>query len=131
MSMQEGAIEAPFIQAGLRPRPSRISSAIRLARTKPLGAFALLLIVIMFLLAILSARGPGIINVIIAIAFTTVPRINRVVRATVLSEKHNMNVDAARSIGCTQKRVMWKHIFPNVTAPIIIIGATELGAAIL
>ncbi len=86
---------------------------------------------IVFALAILAALGPGLGNVIIAIAFTMMPRANRVVRGSVLSEKHNMYVDAARSIGCTQSQIMWRHIFPNVTAPIIIIGATELGAAIL
>ena len=86
---------------------------------------------IVFALAILAALGPGLVNVIIAISFTMIPRANRIVRGSVLSEKNNMYVDAARSIGCTQSRIMWRHIFPNVTAPIIIIGATELGAAIL
>ena len=86
---------------------------------------------IVFALAILAALGPGLFNVIIAIAFTMIPRANRIVRGSVLSEKHNMYVDAARSIGCSQRRIMWQHIFPNVTAPIIIIAATELGAAIL
>lgn len=82
-------------------------------------------------LAMLAALGSGIGNVIIAISVTQIPRNNRVIRGSVLSEKRNMYVDAARCIGCTEKRIMWKHLFPNVTAPLIILAATELGAAIL
>ena len=86
---------------------------------------------IVFALAIIAALSPSLLNVIVAIAFTLVPRNNRIVRGSVLSEKNNVYVDAARAIGDTEARVMWRHIFPNVTAPIIIIGATELGGAIL
>jgi len=42
-----------------------------------------------------------------------------------------MHVEVARAIGCTQNQIMCRHILPNVTALIIIITATELGAAIL
>ena len=82
-------------------------------------------------LAILAALGPSTLNVIIAIGFSLIPRNNRVVRGAVLSEKNNVYVEAARSIGCSNERIMGLHILPNVMAPIIIIGATELGAAIL
>lgn len=82
-------------------------------------------------LAILAALGSGILNVIFAIAISQIPRNNRVIRGSVLSEKRNMYVEASRAIGAGQNRIMWKHIFPNVTAPLIILGATELGAAIL
>lgn len=82
-------------------------------------------------LAILAALGPSTVNVIIAIGFSLIPRNNRVVRGAVLSEKNNVYVEAARSIGCSNERIMALHILPNVTAPIIIIGATELGSAIL
>jgi peptide/nickel transport system permease protein len=86
---------------------------------------------IIFALAILAALGPGLMNVTLAIAFTMIPRNNRIVRASVLSEKQNLYIDAARVVGCTENNVMWRHILPNVTAPIIIIAATELGTAIL
>ena len=86
---------------------------------------------VIFALAILAALGPSLINVTIAISFGLVPRNNRVVRGAVLTEKNNVYVDAARAIGGSENRLMWRHIFPNVTAPIIIIAATELGSAIL
>jgi peptide/nickel transport system permease protein len=86
---------------------------------------------LIFALAIVTALGPSLITVILAIAFTAIPRNNRVVRGSVLTEKNNLYVIAAGASGCSQSRVMWRHILPNVAAPIIIIGATELGAAIL
>ena len=82
-------------------------------------------------LAILAALGSGLTNVIMAIAISQIPRNNRVVRGSVLSEKRNMYVEASRAMGCGHLRIMWLHIFPNVTAPLIILAATELGAAIL
>ena len=82
-------------------------------------------------LAILAALGPSTANVIIAIGFSLVPRNNRVVRGAVLSEKNNVYVEAARAMGGSSMRIMALHILPNVMAPIIIIGATELGSAIL
>jgi peptide/nickel transport system permease protein len=86
---------------------------------------------IVFALAILAALGPSLSNVTIAISFGLIPRNNRVVRGAVFSEKNNVYVEAARSIGASENRIMWRHIMPNVTAPVIIIAATELGSAIL
>jgi peptide/nickel transport system permease protein len=86
---------------------------------------------LIFALAIVAALGPGMINVILAIGFTAIPRNNRIVRGSVLSEKNNLYVIAANAAGCGRWRIMWRHILPNVAAPIIIIAATELGAAIL
>ncbi len=82
-------------------------------------------------LAILAALGAGVTNVIMAIGISQIPRNNRVIRGSVLSEKRNMYAEAAKAIGCTDNRTMWRHIFPNVTAPLIILAATELGGAIL
>jgi peptide/nickel transport system permease protein len=49
----------------------------------------------------------------------------------VLSVKEETYVDAARAIGCTDGTIMLRHILPNVLAPIIIIGTSGLGGAIL
>ncbi len=81
--------------------------------------------------AILAAFGPGITNVIIAISFAGIAGATRVVRSAVLKEKQNVYVEAARAIGCGNGRVMWRHLLPNVTAPIIIIGTVGLGQAII
>jgi peptide/nickel transport system permease protein len=86
---------------------------------------------LIFALAIVAALGPSIATVVLAIAFTAIPRNNRIVRGCVLAERNQLYVLAAGSCGCKSWRIMWRHILPNVAAPIIIIGATELGAAIL
>lgn len=86
---------------------------------------------IVFALAILAALGPGLFNVILAIGLSDIPRANRVVRGAVMSELERAYVDAARALGAPASAIMWRHILPNVTAPIIIIAATDLGGAIL
>ncbi len=86
---------------------------------------------IILALGIVAALGPSMVNVTIAIAFGLISRNNRVTRGAVLAQKTNVYVEAARAIGCGDARIMGLHILPNVTAPIIIIAATELGSAIL
>ncbi len=86
---------------------------------------------IILALAILAALGPGLVNVIIAIGLGNVPVMARVVRGATLSQKQNVFVEAARSIGCGGRRIMMRHLLPNVTAPIIVISSLEMGAAII
>ena len=75
--------------------------------------------------------GPGIDTGMLAIAIAITPAVSRVVRSAVLATKENVYVDAARVIGAHPLRIMLRHILPNVTAPILIIGTTLLGAAII
>ncbi len=82
-------------------------------------------------LAIMSALGPGIEKVILAISISFVPRALRTIRGTVLSVKQNVYVEAARAIGAPHTRIMFRHILPNVTAPFLIIASSALGGAIL
>lgn len=86
---------------------------------------------IILALAIMAAVGPGLMNVILAIGVAGIPWADRVVRAAVLSEKQGVYVEAARSIGCGLPRILFRHILPNVTAPIIVIASVTLGSAIL
>lgn len=90
-------------------------------------AFPLLILA----LAIASILGPAVQNVVIAIAIPIIPRAARVVRATALSVKEHSYVEAARSLGARQHRVVLRHIIPNVLAPYIIILTAQLGSAIL
>ena len=86
---------------------------------------------IILALAILAALGPSLMNVIIAIGIADIPRANRIVRGSALSEMQRVYVEAARAIGAGPFTIMFRHVLPNVTAPIIIIAATDLGGAIL
>jgi peptide/nickel transport system permease protein len=82
-------------------------------------------------LAIASILGPAVQNVVIAIAIPIIPRAARVVRATALAVKENVYVEAVSALGARQRRIVLRHIVPNVVAPYIIILTAQLGGAIL
>ena len=82
-------------------------------------------------LAIASILGPAVQNVVIAIAIPIIPRAARVVRATALSVKENVYVEAVSALGARQHRIVLRHIVPNVLAPYIILLTAQLGGAIL
>ena len=82
-------------------------------------------------LAIASILGPAVQNVVIAISIPIIPRAARIVRATALSVKENVYVEAVNALGATRPRVIIQHILPNVLAPYIIIVTAQLGGAIL
>lgn len=86
---------------------------------------------IILAIAILAALGPSVFNVMLAIGISGIPGPTRVVRSAVLKEKQNQYVEAAQCLGCGKIRIMLYHIFPNVTAPIIVVATVGLGAAIL
>ena len=82
-------------------------------------------------LAIASILGPAVQNVVIAISIPIIPRAARVVRATALSVKENVYVEAVNALGAAQWRIVLRHIVPNVVAPYIILLTAQLGGAIL
>ncbi len=82
-------------------------------------------------LAVASILGPAVPNVVIAVAIPIIPRAARVVRATALSIKENVYVEAAHGLGATHYRVVRQHLLPNVLAPYLIILTAQLGTAIL
>jgi peptide/nickel transport system permease protein len=82
-------------------------------------------------LAIVAALGPGLSKAFIAISITLLARPARVVRGSVLSAKATPWVEAARTVGASDTRIMFRHILPNVLAPIIVLASLVLGIAIL
>ncbi|MGN6758628.1 MAG: ABC transporter permease [Thermomicrobiales bacterium] len=74
--------------------------------------------------------GPGLRTVIIALAITQVPLATRITRSVVLSVKELAFVEAARCIGATPARIMWRQVAPQCLAPILVIATLNLGAAI-
>lgn len=86
---------------------------------------------LLLLLIIVQALGPSMWTVIFAIIIGIIPGVTRVVRGAALSEKNNQYVEAARSIGASTQRILFRHILPNVMALAIVIMTTLLGAAIL
>ena len=82
-------------------------------------------------MAIVAALGASIQNAILAIAIAWWPRYARLLRGQVLIVKNMPFVDAARSIGAGDLRIMLRHVLPNCLAPLVVQFATDAGAAIL
>lgn len=86
---------------------------------------------IIFAIWLVSMLGPGVNQVIIAIAFWSLPEYSRVIRGSVLVVKDDEYIQAVRALGGNYWRIIFNHIFPNVMAPIIIISSLSISGAIL
>jgi peptide/nickel transport system permease protein len=82
-------------------------------------------------IGIMAILGPGINNVIIAVAIIYVPAFARIVRASVLSIKEKEYVEAARAIGQPDLQIITRHILSNAWAPIIVQATLSIGQAII
>ncbi len=83
------------------------------------------------LLAIVTVLSPGLNNVMIAVGLSAVPSYARLVRASVLSAREHLYVEAARAIGGRDLSILARYIVPNVVAPLIVTATLGLGTAIL
>ena len=86
---------------------------------------------ILLALAIVSVLSPGLNNVMIAVGLSAVPNYARLVRASVLSAREQLYVEAARALGSRDLSIVSRYILPNVVAPLIVTGTLGLGTAIL
>ena len=82
-------------------------------------------------MAIAGALGPSLNNAMIAIAVVSWPVYARLVRGQVLSLREREFVEAARSLGASAPRILWRHILPNTLAPILVQASFDMGGAIL
>jgi peptide/nickel transport system permease protein len=82
-------------------------------------------------LAVVAALGNNDTNVILAITVPIIPRVARVIRASALSIRQMMYVEAARCIGANHTRIVLRHMLPNVMAPYLILVTAFLGQAML
>ena len=86
---------------------------------------------IILALTVVSILGSGISNVILAITVPMVPRSALVARASALALRETPFVDAARAAGFSHKRIIFRHLLPNVMAPFLIMLTAFQGQAIL
>src|SRR5215469_9837881 len=86
---------------------------------------------ILLALAIVSVLTPGLGNVMIAVGLAAVPTYARLMRATALSAREFLYVEAARAIGARDLFILARYILPNVVAPLIVTATLGLGTAIL
>ena len=81
-------------------------------------------------LAILALLGPSLVNEIIVIGIAWIPAYARITRAQAMSAKNQMYVEAERSLGATNGRILASHVLPNILAPLLILAAMDLPVVI-
>jgi len=86
---------------------------------------------ILLALSVVAILGPGLNNAMVAVGIAAIPSYTRVVRGSVLSARASVYVDAARVIGCSDRRIMFRHILPNVLAPVIVLSTLGMASAII
>jgi len=86
---------------------------------------------ILLYIAILAVLGPGLFKVIVILGFTGWVTYGRISRGQVLSVREREYVEAARAIGCGDRRIIRQHILPNVFAPIIVVGSFAVASVII
>ena len=84
-----------------------------------------------FYLAVMAIIGPGLVQVIMCIGILSGIGSSRLVRSAVMGAKQNAYVEAAYAIGAPNPRILFRHILPNVLAPIIIIFTIAMGTVII
>ncbi len=86
---------------------------------------------ILLALTIIAALGAGVGNVVLAVGISGIPNYTRLVRGQVLSARKEQYVRAAVAVGCTDRRILLRHILPNVFGPILVLATLDVGWAIL
>lgn len=86
---------------------------------------------ILLALTIVAALGPGTANLVIAVGIAGIPHYTRLVRGQVLAVRREPYVRAATTVGCTDSRILTRHILPNVLGSIMVLATLDVGWAIL
>jgi len=86
---------------------------------------------ILLAIALLAFLGGGFWNLTLAIAIAYAAPFVRVVRASVLRTRREMYVEASTAVGANDSRLLWRHVLPNASAPIIVEVTLRLAYAIL
>lgn len=86
---------------------------------------------ILLAIGVIAVLGPSLTNVMIAVGIRSIPTYARLVRSTVLSVKNHEYIEAARTIGCRDGAILFKHISPNCVNTLIVVSSLQIGDAIL
>lgn len=86
---------------------------------------------ILFGLAIAAIFGPGVFAIVVAMSIATVPLMARIVRGAALVVMKQDYIDAARAVGMSDARLIWRHVAPNCLSPIFVFATLRFGQVIL
>lgn len=82
-------------------------------------------------IGIVAALGTGLTQIMIAVGATQIPIFARLLRGSILAQRENDFVLAARSIGVPRTKILLSHILPNAISPVIVQGTLALATAII
>jgi peptide/nickel transport system permease protein len=86
---------------------------------------------VLLAIAVITMLGNNLTNAILAISLVYIPPFVRIVRGSTMTVRNTAYVEAARSIGVSTPRMLARHIFPNITAPLIVQASIAFALAIL
>ena len=86
---------------------------------------------LIFAYMLVIVLGPSMWTVIFALSVTRIPTVARTVRSVVLVVKQSMYIEAARAIGASQVRIMWRHVLPQCVAVVIVLITINIGGIII
>jgi peptide/nickel transport system permease protein len=86
---------------------------------------------ILLAIALVGILGPSMLNVVLALVLVYTPRVARVVRASTLVVRELLFVEAARAVGISTLRILWRHVLPNLMSPILVQASFIFAYAIL
>jgi len=86
---------------------------------------------ILLAIAVVAFMGPGLVNVIIALAISGWVGYARLVRGQVMAVKEREFVEAARALGASDLRILARHILPNIIQPLVVQAAIGMATAVM
>jgi len=86
---------------------------------------------LLFAIGIVAMLGPGLTQIMVAIGVVNVPIFSRLLRGSVLAQRENDFVLAARSVGVRRPTILFGHILPNAISPVIVQGTLAMATAII
>src|SRR6185295_19257686 len=82
-------------------------------------------------IGIVAMLGPGLWQIMVAVGVTNIPIFARLLRGSILSQKENDFVLAARAVGVPRRQILGSHILPNSISPVIVQAPLALATAII
>jgi peptide/nickel transport system permease protein len=86
---------------------------------------------LLFAIGIVAALQPGLWQVMVAVGVVNIPIFARLLRGSVLAQKENDFVLAARAVGVPRRTILFSHILPNAVSPVIVQGTLAMATAII
>jgi peptide/nickel transport system permease protein len=86
---------------------------------------------LLFAIGIVAMLGPGLAQVMIAVGVVNIPIFARLLRGSILAQRENDFVLAARAVGVRRRLILFSHILPNAISPVIVQGTLAMATAII